>query len=59
MTNAKAMDLWIRLVGEWCHCYPDENGNMPCDNGVLCDSCVYDEDLKKAWHAAIEADSIK
>lgn len=27
-------------------CYSDINGNMPCDNGCLCDKCLH-EDVEK------------
>lgn len=59
MTNKDAMNLWIRMIGEYCHCYPDANGNMPCDNGVLCDTCVYDKDLQKAYREKLEESNKK
>ena len=24
-------------------CYSDINGNMPCDNGCMCDKCMYED----------------
>lgn len=54
MNNTAAMNLWIELVGKYCHCYPDENGNMPCDNGALCDRCVYDKGLHQIYRAKLE-----
>lgn len=30
---------WERMLEEVYHCYADENGNRPCDNGALCDRC--------------------
>lgn len=39
MTNTK---IWLETLAETCHCYPDEIGNMPCDNGCLCDRCCAD-----------------
>lgn len=39
MTNTK---IWLETMAETCHCYPDEVGNMPCDNGCLCDRCCAD-----------------
>lgn len=59
MTNKDAMDLWVRLLGKFCGCYPDANGNMPCDNGVLCDSCLYDEALKQAYSEELEKSNMK
>lgn len=32
----------------YCHCYPDENGNRPCDYGALCNLCVTDE-MQAIW----------
>lgn len=39
MTNTK---IWLETLAETCHCYPDEVGNMPCDNGCPCDQCCAD-----------------
>lgn len=39
MTNTK---IWLETLAETCHCYPDEVGNMPCDNGCPCDRCCAD-----------------
>ncbi len=39
MTNTK---IWLETLAETCHCYPDEIGNMPCDNGCPCDRCCAD-----------------
>jgi hypothetical protein len=30
---------WLDFVGHMFGCYADENGNMPCDNGMVCDRC--------------------
>lgn len=38
ITTRKAYDKWLAQV---CHCYPDEVGNRPCDNGCMCDRCMY------------------
>ena len=35
--------IWDKLLRERCHCYPDAVGNMPCDNGAICDRCSSDE----------------
>lgn len=31
--------VWLETLKNYCHCVPDEVGNMPCDNGALCDRC--------------------
>lgn len=59
MFSERAMDLWIEMVGKYCNCYPDENGNMPCDNGRLCDECYADKDLEKAWLEELKKRGIK
>ena len=41
--------VWTRLVAKYCSCHPDAVGNMPCDNGCLCDRCRFDADLNKAF----------
>lgn len=28
-------------------CYPDANGNMPCENGVVCDRCITREAMEE------------
>ena len=33
--------LWVQFLGERFGCYPDSVGNMPCDNGRVCDKCHY------------------
>lgn len=33
---------WVKFLRESRICYQDEVGNMPCDNGVLCDKCQSD-----------------
>ena len=39
MTNKELFKLWEEFRAEQYHCYPDENGNYPCDNGYPCDRC--------------------
>lgn len=43
MTNKELFKLWEEFRAEQYHCYPDENGNYPCDNGKLCDQCCTSE----------------
>lgn len=43
MTNKEMFKLWEEFRAEQFNCYPDENGNYPCDNGELCDKCCTDE----------------
>lgn len=37
----KMVYLYSRYLSEICHCYADENGNRPCDNGAICDPVLY------------------
>ena len=46
--------LWLETLREYCHCVPDGAGNMPCDNGAICDKC-YSSDVKAAYTAKLEA----
>lgn len=43
MTNKKLLNTWDKFLAEELHCYADQNGNRPCDNGVMCDKCMTDE----------------
>lgn len=45
--------VWTRLVAKYCNCHPDAVGNMPCDNGYLCDRCRFDTGLNKAFADAL------
>jgi hypothetical protein len=51
MTNKKYFNLWEEFRAEMYGCRPDENGNCPCDYGMLCDRCQTDEacELFKQW----------
>lgn len=47
--------VWLETLKNYCHCVPDAYGNMPCDNGALCDRCsqpdvieVYEANLERA-----------
>lgn len=46
-------DVWVSLLGQYCHCYPDDEGCMPCDNGMPCDRCMYNDALQKAYEAEL------
>lgn len=46
MTNKKLLDTWNKFLAEELHCYADQNGNRPCDNGAMCDKCMTDEMLR-------------
>lgn len=39
ITKKEYFERWERFLVEYCHCYADENGNRPCDNGALCSYC--------------------
>lgn len=53
MSKSK-QEVWLKVLSEYCGCNPSYGGNMPCDNGVVCDRCmteevqkIYREQLKK------------
>ena len=46
-------NLWLETLAECCHCYPDDVGNMPCDNGCICDKCNADW-VKQVYHGKVE-----
>ena len=46
--------LWLETLREYCHCVPDAAGNMPCDNGAICDKC-YGPDVIAVYNAKLEA----
>lgn len=39
---------WTEFLANYCHCYPNAVGNMPCDNGMYCDRCMTKE-AKEMW----------
>lgn len=43
MTNETLFKLYDNYLSKVHHCYKDEVGNRPCDNGVACDSCMTEE----------------
>lgn len=45
----KMVHLYSRYLSEICHCYADENGNCPCDNGTICDRCEQQEISFNDW----------
>lgn len=51
MTNKKYFNLWEEFRAEMYGCRADENGNCPCDYGMICDRCQTDEacELFKQW----------
>ena len=46
--------LWLETLRECCHCMPDAAGNMPCDNGAICDRCC-SPDVEAVYAAKLEA----
>lgn len=54
MNNKTAIKLWDKVLREYCHCYPDEVGNRPCDNGCLCDRCQA-ADVQQIYKSMLEA----
>lgn len=45
----KMISLYSHYLSEICHCYADENGNRPCDNGAICDRCEQQEISFDDW----------
>lgn len=45
----KMISLYSHYLSEICHCYADENGNRPCDNGAICDRCDQQEISFDDW----------
>lgn len=45
----KMISLYGHYLSEICHCYADENGNRPCDNGAICDRCDQQEISFDDW----------
>lgn len=39
ITKKEYFERWERFLVEYCHCYADDNGNRPCNNGVVCCYC--------------------
>ena len=56
MTNNKVINLWDKVLREYCHCYPDAVGNRPCDNGCLCDRCM-SKDVKEIYNSLLKKNS--
>ena len=42
MSKSK-QDIWLKVLSEYCGCKPSYGGNMPCDNGLVCDRCMTEE----------------
>ena len=42
-------EIWLQVLKDTCGCSPGYGGNMPCDNGVLCDKCL-DESVQEEYH---------
>lgn len=45
--------IWTELLSSMHGCTADINGNMPCDNGVLCDRCHNDATMMAAYSAIL------
>jgi hypothetical protein len=35
------MSKWVEFLSKQGICRPDAEGNMPCDNGCMCDKCSH------------------
>lgn len=46
--------IWLATIEDLHGCTPDMYGNMPCDNGVVCDRC-YSKETEQAFQARIDA----
>lgn len=53
MTNKKLIKAWDEFLNVEFGCYADENGNHPCDNGIVCDRCL-DEKTYEKFYEKIE-----
>lgn len=53
MTNKNLINAWVKFLTEELQCYADQNGNRPCDNGVVCDRCMTDK-VKKEFLRKLE-----
>lgn len=58
MNSKVAQELWDKVLREYCHCYTDDVGNRPCDNGCLCDRCLAD-DVQQIYKSELEAATSK
>ena len=54
MTNNQVIALWDSFLKVYCNCYPDANGNRPCDNGAACDKCLTPKAREK-FNSALDA----
>jgi len=42
-------EIWLQVLKDTCGCSPGYGGNMPCDNGMICDKCL-DESVQEEYH---------
>lgn len=50
MTETKWNYLRNNFLATRYHCHEDENGNRPCDNGIVCNSCMTQEAQDEWYH---------
>ena len=48
--------LWIELLDTFCS--KDAFGNRPCDNGCLCDRCMYDWEINHKYATALKNEGL-
>lgn len=48
MSSKEYFNLYSQFLASYCGCYPDSEGNRPCDNGLLCDRCMTKE-AQEIW----------
>lgn len=53
MKNYQAIKIWDKVLKEYCHCYPDEVGNRPCDNGSWCTRCL-EKDVQEIYRSLLK-----
>ena len=58
MQNYQTIKIWDRVLKEYCHCYPDEVGNHPCDNGSWCTRCL-EKDVQEIYHSLLKREEEK
>ena len=52
-SSEKAIKTWDTVLRNFCGCYPDAEGDRPCDNGAICDRCMTKE-VQEIYRAALK-----
>lgn len=54
ITNKELIKAYDKFLQERHNCYADENGNRPCDNGKICNTCKDDKNLIKDFIKSLD-----